>query len=91
MYTEPIIFDVAFRIRYLRSLLLDQLYNHQRENILLAIRMYESGELPKRGTQQTWFLNGQVLGRLPNSLVEGSAVWAEVCLASWFCSVALFI
>jgi hypothetical protein len=78
MCTQPFTFDVAARVRRLRELLLDKSYEHQKENILLAIQMYETGQLPKKeGMLRTWFVNGKVVD-YPFRLTEGMTVWVEV-------------
>jgi hypothetical protein len=70
-------FDSAARIRDLQQLLLDKKYESQKENILLAIHMYETGELPSETKSWTWFIDGKVAD-LPREITKGMAVWVEV-------------
>ena len=71
---------IATRIRQLRDSLEDETYAHQRDNIKLAIKLYESGDLPPN-SGSAWFLNGKFCGnRLPAEYPDGSVVLAEVCL-----------
>jgi hypothetical protein len=59
-------------------------YARQRDNIKLAIKLYESDDLPLR-QGHAWFLNGKLSGnRLPAERPDGSAVWVEVCFASLY-------
>ncbi|KAH0558884.1 hypothetical protein GP486_004484 [Trichoglossum hirsutum] len=69
-------FDSAARIRELQQALLDKKFESQRENILLAIHMYETGELPSQTRSRTWFVNGKVAD-FPRQFTKGMAVWGE--------------
>ncbi|KAI9774438.1 MAG: hypothetical protein M1839_001721 [Geoglossum umbratile] len=69
-------FDSAARIRDLKELLLDKKYESQKENILLAIHMYETGELPSQTKSRVWFVNGKVAD-FPAEITKGMAVWEE--------------
>jgi hypothetical protein len=73
------------RIQELREMLLDKSLEHQKENISLAIHLYETGQLPKGSGVTTLFLNGKVYEELPAEIPEGSVIWAEVCLTSILC------
>jgi hypothetical protein len=84
-WTEPLsnLITPESRIRQLREMLLDKSLEFQKENILLAIHLYETGELPpKRAWETTWILNGKAVSQLPNETPMNSVVWAEVCLTS---------
>jgi hypothetical protein len=79
-------FNAESRIRDLREMLLDKSLEFQKENILFAIHLYETGQLPpKRECDTTWILNGKVVDQLPDDLPKGSLVWGEVCLTSILC------
>ncbi|KAI9771845.1 MAG: hypothetical protein M1840_001615 [Geoglossum simile] len=69
-------FDSASRICDLQQLLSDKKYESQKENILLAIRMYETGELPSQTKARVWFVNGKVAD-FPAEFTQGMAVWWE--------------
>ncbi|KAI9864637.1 MAG: hypothetical protein M1813_003126 [Trichoglossum hirsutum] len=69
-------FDSAARICELQQALLDKKYESQRENILLAIHMYETGELPSETRSETCFVNGKVAD-FPREITKGMAVWVE--------------
>lgn len=64
----------------LREMEIDPKYSRQRINIKLAVRMYESGELPKGHGVSTWFVDGNVLKSWPTSVEKGVALWNEVSL-----------
>ncbi|KAI9759186.1 MAG: hypothetical protein M1840_003506 [Geoglossum simile] len=70
-------FDSAARIRELQQLLLDEKYEDQKENILLAIHMYETGELPSKTGSWTWFVDGKVRDDPFLTITKGMAVWTE--------------
>jgi len=79
-------FNAESRIRDLREMLLDKSLEFQKENILFAIYLYETGQLPpKRECDTTWILNGKVVDQLPDDLPKGSVVWGEVCLSYILC------
>ena len=76
---------IATRIQQLRESLDDETYARQKDNIKLAIKLYESGDLPLREGESAWFLNGKFCGkRLPAEYPDGSVVLAEVCFASLY-------
>ena len=84
-WTEPLsnLFPPELRIRQLREMLLDKSLEFQKENILLAIHLYETGQLPpKRAWETTWILNGKAVNQLPDEIPMNSIVWAEVCPTS---------
>jgi len=84
-WTEPLsnFFTLESRIRQLREMLLDKSLEFQKENILLVIHLYETGQLPpKRAWETTWILNGKAVDELPDEIPMNSVVWAEVCLTS---------
>lgn len=56
------------------------MYAHQKEYIVLSIRLYESGEIPKGFGISVWMLYGKIFKETPNSVKKGDALWAEVCL-----------
>ena len=82
-FTQPLTFDVEARVRDLRGLLLDKSYEHQKENILHAIHLYETGKLPRRGVVNTWFVNGKAIS-YPFQPTEGMTIWVEVGHISLF-------
>jgi hypothetical protein len=74
---------VATRVCQLRKSLQDETYAGQKDNITLAIKLYESNDLPLREGGPAWFLNGKFYAkRLPAEIPDGSFVWAEVCFTS---------
>jgi hypothetical protein len=76
---------IATRIRQLRESLEDETFAHQKDNITLAIKLYESGDLPPREGGSAWFLNGKFCGkRLPAEYPDRSVVLAEVCFTSLY-------
>lgn len=70
---------IASRLDNLYKMKIDPTYAHQKENIALSIRLYETREIPK-GFGPIWMLNGRILEDALNSIAKGDAVWAEVCL-----------
>ena len=62
-------------------MIIDPVYSYQKVNIAVAIKMYESGELPEPHGRFTWFVDGKVMKNWwPKSVGEGVAIWNEVRL-----------
>lgn len=69
------------RLNELRKMINDPVYSYQKVNIAVAIKMYESGELPEAHGRFTWFVDGKVMKNWwPKSVVDGVAIWNEVRL-----------
>lgn len=69
------------RLNELRKLINDPVYSYQKVNIAVAIKMYESGELPEAHGRFTWFVDGKVMKNWwPKSVGDGVAIWNEVRL-----------
>lgn len=69
------------RLNELRKMINDPVYSYQKVNILVAIKMYENGELPEAHGRFTWFVDGKVMKNWwPKSEEEGVAIWNEVRL-----------
>lgn len=77
----PFVIQPQERIQHLRSLLAEDKWQFQRQNILKLIEMYEAGEIPVL-TMETaiWVRNGEVIDHEPglNDISEGFIVWKEV-------------
>lgn len=60
----------------------DLVYSHQKVNIAVAIKMYESRELPEAHGRFTWFVDGKVMKNWwPKSVDEG-ALWDKIRLTT---------
>ena len=61
-------------------MLLDELLAFQRDNILFAIQLYESGQLPPAPGKQVCIMDGKIIGGLPAKISQGAKLWFEVYL-----------
>ncbi|KAK9369257.1 hypothetical protein V1509DRAFT_638805 [Lipomyces kononenkoae] len=77
-WSEPLRITPEERVRYLRSLLLDESEEYQRKNILFLIHLYETGQLKElRPGKIIWIFDGKIVDGMPKEVPPGSAVWAE--------------
>ena len=66
-------------------------YVHQKENITLAIQMYERDDLP-RGLGPVWFVDCKVVDRvILGKLPAGTAVWAEVRITLYYATTCIYL
>lgn len=71
----PPVITPKTRIRYLKTLLVDESQKYQHKNIKFLIHLYETGQLGElHPGKVTYILDGRIVDGIPKEIPQGSAL-----------------